>query len=179
MQMLLGLIIGFVLGALFMGLWGYLALRSAGFEMLPWRKVKTPELPESSDIEDSHSGPYREPGEVVEDAPGTPFDPKKSYEVISNRLTDDRSLDDPGPPRSSKEGDSLTEYELEVVRAGTCPDCGHDEFLAGPRGGMAQNFKCANDGCGSRFNDMGPFGIDRISNASPDKPPFGVAMLAS
>jgi len=174
--MILGLVIGFVLGASVMGLWGYLALRSAGFELMPWREA-TKELPEPSDIEDSHSGPYREPGEVVGDAPDAPFDPQSSYEVISNKLV---TTSKPEPLRSHKDGDSLTNYELETIReAQKCPDCGHDEFLAGPRGGMAQNFKCANPECGSRFNDMGPFGIDRISEPSPDKPPFGIAVLAS
>jgi hypothetical protein len=47
---------------------------------------------------------------------------------------------------------------------GVCPDCGKkidDYMLAGPRGGIAQNIKCSF--CGSFFNDMGPFGVDRIS----------------
>lgn len=173
-MMVFGLIIGFVLGALFMALWGYLALKSAGFELLPWKKP--PELPadEDSADEDSHPGVYREPGEVIEDAPDTPFDPQESYEVINNRLI---TTSKPEPPRTREDGDSLTEFELKLIRAGTCPDCGGEEFLSGPRGGMAQNFKCGGDKCGSRFNDMGMFGIDRISDASPDR--FGTEMMAS
>lgn len=73
-------------------------------------------------------------------------------------------------PRSHSDGESLTDYERGRVKAGRCPDCGHEGFLAGPRGGMAQNFACANDDCGSRFNDVGPFGIDRISEPSPSNP---------
>lgn len=75
------------------------------------------------------------------------------------------------PLRSYADRESLTEWEIGQVGSGRCPDCEHEGLLAGPRGGMAQNFKCANSGCGSRFNDMGPFGIDRISDPSPDKPP--------
>ncbi len=42
-----------------------------------------------------------------------------------------------------------------------CPDCGGCLFLEGPHGGLSVNFKCKN--CGSEFNDMGPFGVERIS----------------
>ena len=44
-----------------------------------------------------------------------------------------------------------------------CPDCGGSKFLEGPHGGLSVNFKCA--GCGSEFNNMGPFGIERIGEA--------------
>lgn len=37
---------------------------------------------------------------------------------------------------------------------GVCPDCGKDEFLAGPCGGLCQNIKCAV--CGSEFNFCPP-----------------------
>lgn len=40
-----------------------------------------------------------------------------------------------------------------------CPFCGGDYFLAGPRGGLSQNFKCRD--CGAVFNDT-PFGIELI-----------------
>jgi len=43
----------------------------------------------------------------------------------------------------------------------SCPDCGSMVFLKGPRGGLCQNFKCQD--CGSEFNNMGPFGIERLS----------------
>ena len=75
--------------------------------------------------------------------------------------------------RSYEDGEHLTEFEVGFVSRGHCPDCEHEDLLAGPRGGMSQNFKCGSPVCGSRFNDMGPFGIDRISDPSPDRPPEG------
>jgi len=47
-----------------------------------------------------------------------------------------------------------------------CPDCCGTEFLEGPHGGLSINFKCAQ--CGSTFNHMGPFGIDRLSYGLQD-----------
>ena len=41
-----------------------------------------------------------------------------------------------------------------------CPDCGGEDFLAGPCGGLCQNIKCVK--CGQEWNDMGPFGLERI-----------------
>ena len=44
-----------------------------------------------------------------------------------------------------------------------CPDCSMDIYkhmLMGPEGGGSINVKCSF--CGSYFNDMGPFGIERI-----------------
>lgn len=55
---------------------------------------------------------------------------------------------------------NVSKAEEKSLRKNICPDCGHKEFLAGPEGGGSQNFKCAY--CGSRFNDMGPFGMERI-----------------
>jgi len=55
---------------------------------------------------------------------------------------------------------NVTKAEEKSLRKNICPDCGHEEFIAGPEGGGSQNFKCRH--CGSRFNDMGPFGIERI-----------------
>lgn len=49
-------------------------------------------------------------------------------------------------------------YEREAFDC--CPDCGGKEYLEGPHGGLSINFKCAQ--CGSCFNDMGSFGVDRI-----------------
>jgi len=74
------------------------------------------------------------------------------------------------PPRTRLEGESLTDWEVGMTNAGRCPDCGGDDLLAGPRGGSAQNFKCANPACGSRFNDL-MTGVERISDASPNRPP--------
>lgn len=76
---------------------------------------------------------------------------------------------EPEPQRTSLEGESLTEWEVGMTNAGRCPDCGGDDLLAGPRGGLARNFKCASPACGSRFNDL-MVGVERISDASPDRP---------
>jgi len=80
----------------------------------------------------------------------------------------------PEPPpvvhaRTSKDREHVTEFEMTLFQANKCPDCEQEGFLEGPHGGLCVNFKCANPQCGSRFNHMGPFGIDRISDASPDK----------
>ena len=46
-----------------------------------------------------------------------------------------------------------------------CPFCQSKDFLEGPHGGMAINFKCGK--CGARFNDTWAFGIDLLSG--PEK----------
>jgi len=46
-----------------------------------------------------------------------------------------------------------------------CPFCRTTVFLAGPRGGLSQNFKCKN--CGATFNNVGPFGIELLSKPQP------------
>lgn len=74
------------------------------------------------------------------------------------------------PIRSGKDGEELTEWELEELRSGRCPDCGRKGFLAGPEGGLSQNFRCGSPGCGSRFNSL-MRGVERISDASPDRAP--------
>ena len=48
----------------------------------------------------------------------------------------------------------------------SCPFCSNNLFLVGPSGGLASNFKCLL--CGATFNDMGPFGVDLLSE--PDRP---------
>lgn len=81
----------------------------------------------------------------------------------------------PNPPkpianeRTNLMDEDVTSFEMAFFRANTCPDCEHKGFLEGPHGGSCVNFKCAGSDCGSRFNDMGPFGIQRISDASPDR----------
>ncbi len=75
----------------------------------------------------------------------------------------------PPPERSHLALDRLTAWECTMLSNGGCPDCGlRNNFLAGPRGGVAQNFACG--GCGSEFNDLGPCGVTRISTpGSPDR----------
>jgi len=69
------------------------------------------------------------------------------------------------------DGQDLNDEEKKVVMSGKCPDCATPGLLEGPSGGGCTNIYCANEAtCGSRFNVMTPFGISRISNASPNKP---------
>jgi len=41
-----------------------------------------------------------------------------------------------------------------------CPDCGSNDWREGPCGGLSINVMCRQ--CGGKFNDMGPFGIEKI-----------------
>lgn len=66
--------------------------------------------------------------------------------------------------------DGLTEVDKSELRAGRCPDCHGTEFYEGPSGGMATNWQCATEKCGSRFNIAGTFFMQRISEPSPNKP---------
>lgn len=56
-----------------------------------------------------------------------------------------------------------------------CPDCDGTKLLHGPEGGGSINICCGNPYCRSAFNDMGPFGLERIQNSAfraafPDNP---------
>lgn len=42
----------------------------------------------------------------------------------------------------------------------TCSDCGGVEFNRGASGGNSENVRCRK--CGQWWNDMGPFGLERI-----------------
>lgn len=73
--------------------------------------------------------------------------------------------------RSTKDREKLTEDEMKLLRATECcPDCGTGKLGEGPHGGLSINWYCLEPKCGSRFNDMGPFGWERISDPSPNKP---------
>lgn len=72
--------------------------------------------------------------------------------------------------QAHKDLERCTKEEAYLVQTGKCCDC--EEMLAdGPSGGLSINMYCLNPKCGSRFNDMGPFGVERISDAQPDAPP--------
>jgi hypothetical protein len=71
--------------------------------------------------------------------------------------------------KTSKDGEKLTKEEEKVFATFGCPDCGTDDLQEGPHGGLSVNYQCPNEECGSRFNHMGPFGVVRISDASPNK----------
>lgn len=80
--------------------------------------------------------------------------------------------------RSSREGDRLSpEEEIEFMRGvpgspysfvAHCPDCG-SRLEPGPTAGTFVNFSCLTIDCGSCFNYMGPFGIERLTDAQPWK----------
>ena len=46
----------------------------------------------------------------------------------------------------------LTAEEEASLVEGRCPDCGSTGWYRGPSGGLSTNYKCAGEGCGSRFN---------------------------
>lgn len=71
--------------------------------------------------------------------------------------------------RTSKNGQKLTPGELALFRRWMCPDC-QTYGLRGPYGRLTVNYACTHAACGSAFNDMGPFGVERISDAMPNKP---------
>jgi hypothetical protein len=78
--------------------------------------------------------------------------------------------------------EKLSKVERQVFRRGQCPDCGGG-LLEGPSGGMSVNFWCSGLKPGpngdnvrsgqstgvSRFNDMGPFGVERITEETCQK----------
>lgn len=43
-----------------------------------------------------------------------------------------------------------------------CPDCGNTDWIQLTGGASFGNIECDNPGCSSRFNDLGPFGLQRI-----------------
>jgi hypothetical protein len=69
-----------------------------------------------------------------------------------------------------REGDKLDHDEVKLFYRGVCPDCRRETLLQGPCGGGSINVKCGDAECGSRFNEMGPFGVERLSPASPLRP---------
>ena len=63
-----------------------------------------------------------------------------------------------GGPWGYLEGDRVTDADLQWVREhDKCPVCRQGDMLAGPRGGLAQNFRCSS--CETVMNAT-PFGID-------------------
>ena len=70
---------------------------------------------------------------------------------------------------ATKKYEYLNEEELESFQDQKCPDCDCD-LMKGPEGSGSINYKCFNEGCQSRFNDMGPFGVERMSDPSPGPP---------
>jgi hypothetical protein len=69
------------------------------------------------------------------------------------------------PDRSFNDGDKLTDREEAIFKKMSCPDCGA-VLWQGPMGGMSVNYKCSRERCGSRFNYMGPFGVEDLARVS-------------
>jgi ribosomal protein L37AE/L43A len=57
----------------------------------------------------------------------------------------------------------LSDAEQADVREQRCPDC-MGTLREGPHGGLAVNWIC--NRCARVFNDMGPFGVERIVETS-------------
>jgi hypothetical protein len=94
--------------------------------------------------------------------PGTPKPPPLSLpgEVILTRTG----------AKQQPVGPDFVEWLSRV-----CPDCGGDEFMRGPSGGLSINIECV--GCGARFNIVhhaaaapGVILIERIANTGPWPP---------
>ena len=74
------------------------------------------------------------------------------------------------PVKTSKVGEMLTNEELKLFKVSECPDC--ESFLAmGPSAGISVNYYCISPLCGSRFNSMGPIGVERVTDACPSRAP--------
>jgi hypothetical protein len=120
--------------------------------------------------------PHREKKEEV-----SKTKPKEMWSLEDYRYGSPKDME-----RSYKKGERLTTDEIEFMEARlrlelpACPDCESGEFLSGPEGGCSINIKCDNAKCGSKFNFMTAAGIslgmERISDASPDKPLEMVSM---
>ena len=67
---------------------------------------------------------------------------------------------------STRKYEECSPEEHKAVAAHVCPDCG-SPLHEGPHGGLSVNWLCPNPKCGSKFNDMGPFGSERISDRQP------------
>ena len=91
----------------------------------------------------------------------------------SDSDTEEQVVAPPEPKREKRtylNGDRLTKYEEDLIYSSQrCPDCGKGRLMRGPSGGGSQNYRCDNEDCGSSFNEMGIFGWQRISDASPNK----------
>jgi hypothetical protein len=67
--------------------------------------------------------------------------------------------------KKGKEGDQLSPADALLIQdERRCCDCS-SPLVEGPHGGLSVNWYCI--ACGSRFNDIGPFGVCRISGQSP------------
>jgi hypothetical protein len=65
--------------------------------------------------------------------------------------------------KTSKKGEKLNFQERVLFTKGCCPDCGAP-VLEGPSGGLSVNYLCASALCQAKFNEMGPFGVERLTD---------------
>lgn len=63
-------------------------------------------------------------------------------------------------------GKVLDRDQIDRVQREECPNCG-SKLREGPHGGLSINRICDQAGCGAAFNDMGPFGVERIPHQPP------------
>ena len=60
----------------------------------------------------------------------------------------------------SDDQSNVKKWDRDTFFKNGCPDCGSNDFLEGPSGGLSINIKCAK--CDHKFNDMWVFGVERI-----------------
>jgi hypothetical protein len=73
----------------------------------------------------------------------------------------------PPPPAPPLQGEKyLNREEVIAMENGLCPDCQQPSLREGPCGGMSVNVLCCNYECLSKFNVMGPFGVERLTPKS-------------
>lgn len=58
--------------------------------------------------------------------------------------------------RKTKSNENVYKDNSKVL----CPECKHDQFYEGPSGGSFGNIECCK--CGTRYNNLGPFGLQKI-----------------
>lgn len=46
-----------------------------------------------------------------------------------------------------------------------CPKCNGSQWIDGPGGGSFGNIECGNNKCGTKYNNMGIFGLQEIKNS--------------
>lgn len=71
------------------------------------------------------------------------------------------------PPLSNGKADLTREQAYLLNHALRCPDCGMEDFLGGPRAGIAQNILCHY--CGSEFCYAPPFLPNRVQRSAGTK----------
>jgi hypothetical protein len=79
---------------------------------------------------------------------------------------------DPGVIYEGKQPDLADCQRRNSFAHGKCPHCGQKELREGPSGPGAVNFLCA--ACGSKFNEMGIFGVDLLRDCTNPIPELNI-----